>query len=390
MKLHEFQAKQILETYGIPIPDFFVISSLNELEELLQFKDWDSVVLKVQIHAGGRGKGGGVKIARGHAAIREAAESLLGKKIVNEQTGPEGLIAHQILISPLVPIAREYYLGLTIDRERGESVLLASPAGGVDIEQTAEENPSQILVLPIPSDGVFRSYHLLRLAKWMGWKGEMAQQGKMLVSALVKAFKETDASLLEINPLIQTSDQQLFALDAKLVVDDQALYRQPLFKDWRDLSQMNPQEALALQYDLSYIALDGEIGCMVNGAGLAMATLDLLHHFGGRAANFLDVGGGASQEKVAEGFRIILCDPKVKSILVNIFGGIMNCEILAAGIVQAAKDLSLSIPLIVRLEGTYADQGKQLLKDSGLNIISAGDLKEAARKAVEMASTLSS
>lgn len=384
MKLHEFQAKQILETYGIPIPDFFVISSLDELEELLHFRGWDSVVLKVQIHAGGRGKGGGVRTAQGHAAIRETAANLLGKKIINEQTGPQGLIAHQLLLSPLLPIEREYYLGITIDRERGTSVLLASPSGGVDIEQMAEENPKQILFLPIPPEG-FLSYHFLRLSKWMGWKGELARQGEEIVSALVKAFKETDASLLEINPLVQTPDHQLFALDAKLVIDDQALYRQPLFKDWRDLSQINPQEALALQHDLSYIALDGEIGCMVNGAGLAMATLDLLHHFGGRAANFLDVGGGASQEKVAEGFKIILCDPKVKSILVNIFGGIMNCETLAAGIVQAAKDLSLSIPLIVRLEGTYADQGKQRLKDSGLNIISASDLKEAAQKAVKMA-----
>ncbi len=385
MKLHEFQAKQILEEYGVPIPDFFVISSLNELEELLRFRGWDSVVLKVQIHAGGRGKGGGVKIAQGEAAIREAAANLLGKKIVNAQTGPEGLIAHQLLISPLVPIAREFYVGLTIDRERGQSVLLASRSGGVDIEQIAEENPSQILLLPVPQEGDFRPYHFLRLTKWMGWEGEVAKQGKAIVSALTKAFIKTDASLLEINPLIQTPDHQLLALDAKVVIDDQALYRQPLFKDWRDLSQMNPQEALALQSDLSYIALEGNIGCMVNGAGLAMATLDLLHHFGGRAANFLDVGGGASQEKVAEGFRLILSDPKVKSLLVNIFGGIMNCETLAAGIVQAAKDLSLSIPVIVRLEGTYADQGKDRLKKSGLNIISASDLKEAVQKAVQMA-----
>jgi succinyl-CoA synthetase beta subunit len=385
MNIHEFQAKQILEKYGIPVPEFSVISSLQELEELLRVKDWQSAVLKVQVHAGGRGKAGGVKFAKTPKEIREAAQELLGKKIITQQTGAEGLVAHQLIISPPVHIVREYYLGITIDREQAQIVLIASPVGGVEIEQVAHEQPEKVLILPLPVEGAFRSYHLIRLVNFMGWKGELAQQGMILVAALVKAFKETDAFLLEINPLVETEEKKLLALDAKLVVDDNALYRQPHLKALFDPTQVNPNEALAQQHDLAYVALDGDIGCMVNGAGLAMATMDLIHYYGGQPANFLDVGGGASKEKVAEGFKIILSDPKVKAILVNIFGGIMNCETLAAGIVEAAKTLHIHVPLVVRLEGTNVDRGKQLLKESGLDIISANDLAEAAQQVVRMA-----
>lgn len=385
MNIHEFQAKKILEKYGIPVPEFAVVSSLQEIEDLLKTKEWQSAVLKVQVHAGGRGKAGGVKFAQGQKEILDAARHLLGKKIVNEQTGPAGLIAHQLLISPSLNIQREYYLGMAIRRESAQSVLIASPVGGMEIEKVAEEQPEKVLILPLPVEGFFRSYHLLRIAKFMGWKGKIAEQGVNIVNALVKAFIETDASLLEINPLVESAEGQLFALDVKLAIDDNALFRHPDLKALFDPTQVNPNEARAQKNDLAYIALDGDIGCMVNGAGLAMSTMDLIQHFGGHPANFLDVGGGASKEKVAEGFKIILSDPKVKAILVNIFGGIMNCETLAAGIVEAAKDLHLHVPLVVRLEGTNVERGKELLKEAGLNIVSASDLTEAAKQVVQMA-----
>lgn len=385
MNIHEFQAKRILEKYGITVPEFAVISSLRELEELLQAKGWQSAVLKVQIHAGGRGKAGGVKFANSPQAILEAAQDLLRKKIITKQTGSDGLVAHQLVVSPPINIAHEYYLGMTIDREGAQIVLIASPVGGVEIEQVAQEQPEKVLILPLPTDGAFHSYHLLRVANFMGWKDDLARQGMALVKALVHAFKETDAFLLEINPLVETQEGELVALDAKLVLDDNALYRQAHLKGLFDPTQVNPNEALAQQHDLAYVALNGNIGCMVNGAGLAMATMDLIHYFGGDPANFLDVGGGASKEKVAEGFKIILSDPKVKAILVNIFGGIMNCETLAAGIIEAAKELHIHVPLVVRLEGTNVDRGKQLLKESGLNIMSVSDLTEAAKQVVKLA-----
>lgn len=379
MNIHEYQAKRLLEKYGIPVPEFEVVSSLQEIEQLLKAKEWQEAVLKVQIHAGGRGKAGGVQFAKGQPEILAAARNLFGKKIVNEQTGPEGLIAHQLMISPPINILREYYLGMTIDRDSAQSLLIASPIGGMDIEKVAQEQPDKVLILPLPQENAFYSFHLQRIAKFMGWQGKIAEQGIHMINALVKAFKETDALLLEINPLIETPEGRLFVLDAKLVVDDNALYRQPQLKALFDPSQVNAQEARAQKIDLAYVALDGDIGCMVNGAGLAMSTMDLIQHFGGRPANFLDVGGGATKEKVAEGFKIILSDAKVKAILVNIFGGIMDCEILASGIIEAAKDLHIHVPLVVRLEGTNVERGKELLKESGLNIVSANNLTDAAR-----------
>jgi succinyl-CoA synthetase beta subunit len=385
MNIHEFQAKLILQKYGIPVPEFFVVSSPEELKKLLKEKGWESAVLKVQVHAGGRGKAGGVKIAHSPQQIVEAGNELFGKKIVNEQTGSDGLIASKLLVSPLLKIDHEYYLGITINREKAQILLLASPVGGMDIEQVAQEQPEKLLIIPLPSDGSFRSYHLNQLANFMRWRDSVAKQGNLIVKALVRAFIESDASLLEINPLIKTPSEELFALDAKLVIDDNGLFRQSQLKALLDPSQLNPIEARALKYDLAYVALDGNIGCMVNGAGLAMATMDLIHHFGGSPANFLDVGGGATNEKVAEGFKILLSDPKVKAIFVNIFGGIMSCETLAAGIISASKDLHIHVPLIVRLEGTDVEKGKNLLEESGLNIISISDLTEAAKQAVKLA-----
>lgn len=385
MNIHEFQAKRILEKYGIPIPEFVVVSSMEEVEELLKKNGWGSAVLKVQVHAGGRGKAGGVKFAKTRQEILDAARALLGKKIVTQQTGSEGLIAHQVMISPPINIQHEYYIGITVNRERAQNVLIASPVGGMEIEQIAHDQPDKVLVLPVPVYGDFRSYHLVHLAKFMGWEGATAKQGMELVNNLVKAFSEIDASLLEINPLVKTEEGKLFALDAKVVLDDNAIYRHPSLKKMFDPSQVNPNEAAAQQIDLAYVALTGDIGCIVNGAGLAMATMDLIQHFGGAPANFLDVGGGASKEKVAEGFKIILSDPKVKAILVNIFGGIMDCGTLAEGIIAAAKELDIHVPLVVRLEGTNVERGKHLLKESGLNIISVGDLAEAAQKVVQMA-----
>lgn len=385
MDIHEFQAKRILENYGIPVPEFEVISSIQELEKVLKTKGWQSVVLKAQIHAGGRGKAGGVKFAEGHQEILDVARELLGKKIVTQQTGLDGLTVHQLMVSPPIKIVHEYYVGIAINREQAQYVLLASPIGGIDIEKIAQEQPEKVLMLPLPSSGFFYSYHLIRIAKFMGWKAKIAEQGVNIVSGLVKAFIENDAFLLEINPLVETVEGQVIALDAKLVIDDNALFRHPHLKSLFDPTQVSPYEARAQEIDLAYIALNGDIGCMVNGAGLAMSTMDLIQHFGGRPANFLDVGGGASKEKIAEGFKIILSDPKVKAILINIFGGIMNCETLALGIIEAVKDLDIKVPLVVRLEGTNVEKGKQLLKESGLNIMSATNLMEAAKQVVQMA-----
>lgn len=385
MNIHEFQAKRILEKYGVFVPDFDIVASLDELEALVHKKKWGSAVLKVQIHAGGRGKAGGVKIGRTPEEILDAGRELLGKKIITPQTGPQGLIVRTLLVSPLIDIVSESYLGLTINRERAQIVLIASPVGGVEIETVAAEEPEKVLVLPLPSEGAFRSYHHMYLAHFMGWKSLQCERGTLIVNALTKAFKEMDALLLEINPLVETPDGLLWALDAKLVIDDNALYRQPELKLLFDESQVNPNEARAQKQDLAYVALEGDIGCMVNGAGLAMSTMDLIHYYGGHPANFLDVGGGASEEKVAEGFKIILSDPNVKAILVNIFGGIMNCDTLAAGIVAAARVLELHVPLVVRLEGTNVAAGKQRLKDSGLNIISINGFAESAQEIVKMA-----
>lgn len=382
MHVHEYQAKMILQHYGIPTPIFAVVSHLDELEPTLNKLELEEAVVKVQIHAGGRGKSGGVIIGRSRSEIFEAVDQLLGMHIVTPQTGKEGIVVRQVLISPLVDIVQEYYLGVTVDRQRAQPVLIASPEGGMEIEELSATHPERIKVLPIHPGGVLRSYELIEITKFMGWKGDLEKQGRHIISAMAKAFTETDALLLEINPLVLTSDETLTALDAKLTVDDNALYRQPQLTACYDPSQLTPYEARAKEHDLAYVALEGNIGCMVNGAGLAMATMDIIHHYGGSPANFLDVGGGASQEKVAEGFKIILSDPKVKAILVNIFGGIMNCVTLAAGIITATTELGVHVPLVVRMEGTNVEAGRKILQESGLNILLADTLDDAARKVV--------
>jgi succinyl-CoA synthetase beta subunit len=386
MNTHEYQAKAILAKYGIPIPEFFVLSSTEDIEKAISSLGVDQAVVKVQVHAGGRGKAGGVKLARTPEEIRHACRQLLGMRIVNNQTGPEGVIAHQLLIGPLTEYEKEYYVGAVIDREKGKGVLIVSPEGGMDIEEVAQRHPEKIAKIPLSNCGRIHSYDFIRINKLMGWTGDIAKQGKNLLTGLAKAFVETDASLLEINPLVKTKDGQLLALDAKLSVDDNALYRQPEIAAFYDPTQLPENEVRANKYDLAYVALDGTIGCMVNGAGLAMATMDIISHYGGEPANFLDVGGGATQDKVAEGFKIILADPKVSAILVNIFGGIMNCVTLAAGIIAAASELGVNVPLIVRMEGTNVEQGKKMLQEPGLNITIANDLEDAARKAVAAAS----
>lgn len=382
MNTHEYQAKEILMRYGIPIPDFGVASNDNEVQEVIDALHLKEAVIKIQVHAGGRGKGGGVKFAKNPKEIKAIAAQLIGMKLVNNQTGLAGVIAHQVLISRPADIEKEYYIGAIIDREKARPVLIASPEGGMEIEEIAAKTPEKILTLPIELDGSLKPYHALRLTNFMGWKGDLAKMGRKIAQGLAKAFIETDASLLEINPLITTPNGELYALDAKLAVDDNALFRQQEIATFYDPTQQSKSEVAAKQFDLAYIALDGNIGCMVNGAGLAMATMDIIHYYGGHPANFLDVGGGASKEKVAEGFKIILSDPKVRAILVNIFGGIMDCAILAEGIIAAARDFAIKVPLVVRMEGTNVDQGRKLLRDSGLSITAATGLADAAEKVV--------
>lgn len=382
MDTHEYQAKEILKKYNMPIPDFGVASNEKEAEQVVQCLGLKEAVVKIQVHAGGRGKAGGVKFAKSKDEIIAIAKKLIGMKMVNNQTGPQGIVAHKVLITDPVDIAKEYYLGAIIDRERALPILIASPEGGMEIEEVAEKTPEKILKLPIGLDGNVKPYHLLRLANFMGWKGGTAKQGMGVAAALAKAFIETDASLLEINPLVETPEGEIWALDAKLSVDENALFRQKEIASFYDTSQVSENEVSAKEYDLAYISLEGNIGCMVNGAGLAMSTMDIIHYYGGKPANFLDVGGGADKEKVAAGFKIILSDPHVQAIIVNIFGGIMNCATIAEGVIAAANEIGIEVPLIVRLEGTNVDQGRKILKESGLAIISAEGMADAAEKAV--------
>jgi succinyl-CoA synthetase beta subunit len=382
VNLHEYQAKLLLKRYGIPITDFQIIQSGEQLHAALATLDTEQVVIKAQIHAGGRGQAGGVKIAKSAQEAVSHVKNMLKMKIVNKQTGPDGAIAEMLLVAPLVSFRKEYYLGATIDRKNSRPVLIASPYGGMEIEKIAEEHPEAILQVPIELDGLIRSYHVGEVAKFMGWTGVMKEHGMHIVEEIAKAFVELDASLLEINPLVSLEDETLSALDVKLAIDDNALFRHKEVAAQFDEHQIHPLEALARHHDLAYIALDGDIGCMVNGAGLAMATMDIIEYYGGHPANFLDIGGGASQEKVAQGFKIILSDSKVKAILVNIFGGIMNCETLAAGMIAAINSQGIKVPLIVRMEGTNVAEGKELLAKSGLKIRIANSLAEAAELSV--------
>ena len=389
MKIHEYQAKQILARHGVTVPRGEVISSADEargvVERLTSGKDRGTVVVKAQIHAGGRGKGGGVKLARGPDEAVAVAARILGMTLVTHQTGPEGRVVRRVLIEEGLDVERELYLGLVIDRASYRPVFMASTEGGVEIEVVAAEHPEKILKETIDPAAGFQPFQARKLAFGLGLDGPQMNDVVKFFSSLYRAFEATDASLVEINPFVVTKDGRLLALDAKMTFDDNALFRYPDIRGLRDTNEEDPLEVRASEYRLNYIRLDGNVGCMVNGAGLAMATMDIIQYAGGRPANFLDVGGGANEEQVRRGFEIILGDPHVRAVLINIFGGIMRCDIVASGVVAAVRGLGVEVPVVVRLEGTNVELGKTILSESGLNFIVAEGMKDAAEKAVEAA-----
>ena len=383
MNIHEHQAKAVLADFGVPVPrgaPAFSVAEAVAAGENLGGPAW---VVKAQIHAGGRGKGGGVKVVKSIADLRAEATRMLGMTLVTHQTGPKGRVVRRLYIEEGAAITRELYLSLLIDRETSRLAIVASTEGGMDIEEVAANHPDKIVTLTVdPATGPW-PHHAALIAKALGLAGDQAKQLRTLLPQLVKAFQAKDMSLLEINPLIVTGEGRLVVLDAKVSFDDNALYRHPDIVALRDETEEDAKEIEAARYELSYVALDGEIGCMVNGAGLAMATMDIIKLYGAEPANFLDVGGGASKEKVTAAFKIITADPNVKGILVNIFGGIMRCDIIAEGVVAAVREVGLKVPLVVRLEGTNVDLGKTILNDSGLNVIAANDLADGAEKIVQ-------
>ena len=382
MDIHEHQAKTVLKEFGVPVPRGFPAFSVADAVQAAQTLGGPIWVVKAQIHAGGRGKGGGVKLVKSIDEVRAEAERMLGMTLVTHQTGPKGKVVRRLYIEEGAAIARELYMSLLVDRETSEVAVVASTEGGMDIEEVAKSTPEKIVTFSIdPVTGVF-PHHGLALVKALKLEGPAAKQARPLLEKLYAAFTQKDMSLLEINPLIVTGDGDLKLLDAKVSFDDNALYRHDDVRALRDITEEDEKEIEASNFELSYIALDGNIGCMVNGAGLAMATMDIIKLYGAEPANFLDVGGGATKEKVTAAFKIITADPQVKGILVNIFGGIMRCDIIAEGVVAAVKDVGLTVPLVVRLEGTNVDQGKAILSASGLNIIPANDLADAAEKVV--------
>ena len=381
MKIHEYQGKEVLAKHGVPVPRGIVITEASEARAAAE-ELGGRVVVKAQIHAGGRGKGGGVKLADDPDEAVEFAEEILGMTLVTKQTGPEGKLVRTVLIEEALPIDRELYLGVVLDRSEGFPVMMASRFGGMAIEEVAEENPDAILKAHFDPDVGLHPYLSRKLAFGLGLSGDAFKMGTKFMHALAKAYSETDASLLEINPLVTTTDGRVIALDAKMNVDDSALYRHEDIAEMRDVHEEEPLEVEASKFDLNYIKLDGNIGCMVNGAGLAMSTMDIIKHYGGEPANFLDVGGDASQERVAAAFRILLSDPSVKGVLVNIFGGIVRCDMVARGVVAAAEEVKLSIPLVVRLEGTNVEEGRRVLAESGLDLIVGEGMADAAEKVV--------
>ena len=382
MKVHEYQAKSILARYGVGVPRGEVAASPAEAREIAK-RLGGRVIVKAQIHAGGRGKGGGVKLAGSPDEAHDIAKKILGMTLVTPQTGPAGRVVQKVLVEEALDIARELYLGVTLDRSRGLPVVMASLSGGMEIEEVAAKDADAIVREPVdPLAGLF-PFQARKLAFTFGLSGESFSKGVRLIQALMKAYVETDASLAEVNPLLVTKQGDVLALDAKMTFDDNALFRHPDIKEMRDRAEEDPLEVEASRFGLNYIKLDGNVGCMVNGAGLAMATMDLVKLAGGEPANFLDVGGGANEEQVKNAFRIILSDKNVRAVLINIFGGIMRCDIVAKGVVAAVREMGLAIPVVVRLEGTNVDLGKQILRESGLKIIPADGLADAARKVVE-------
>lgn len=384
MNIHEYQAKEILRNYGVSVPNGRVAFTVEEAVEAAKELGSPVCVVKAQIHAGGRGKAGGVKVAKSLDEVRTYASELLGKVLVTHQTGPEGKEVKRLLIEEGCDIKKEYYIGLVVDRATSLVVLMGSEEGGTEIEEVAAKTPEKIFKEYIDPAVGLQAFQARRLAFNINIPKELVNQAVKFMMGLYQVFVDKDCSIAEINPLVVTGDGKVMALDAKLNFDSNALYRHKDILEYRDLDEEDPKEVEASKYDLNYIALDGNIGCMVNGAGLAMATMDIIKYYGGEPANFLDVGGGATTEKVTEAFKIILSDPKVKGIFVNIFGGIMKCDVIATGIVEATKQVGLNLPLVVRLEGTNVELGKKILQESGLNIIAAESMADGAQKIVEL------
>jgi succinyl-CoA synthetase beta subunit len=389
VKIHEYQGKEMLRKYGVPVPIGIAALSADEalaaIPKVQEQAKTEVVVVKAQIHAGGRGKGGGVKVAKNRAEAEAAVRAIFGMQLVTHQTGPDGKKVQRLLVEQGLPIAKEYYLGMLLDRAIGRVTVMASAEGGMDIEEVAAKHPEKIIREPINPAVGWQDYQSRRLARKLGMTAAVGKELAKFLRVLTRAYDETDCSLLEVNPLVVTKDGKVLALDAKVNFDDSALYRHPELELLRDPSEEDEQEIEAKKWDLSYIALDGNIGCMVNGAGLAMSTMDIIKFYGGQPANFLDVGGGATTEKVTAAFKIITTDPQVKAIFVNIFGGIMKCDTIANGIIAAVKEVGLKLPLVVRLEGTNVELGKKLLAESGLNIIAAADMADGAKKVVAAA-----
>jgi succinyl-CoA synthetase beta subunit len=385
MNLHEYQSKELFAQYAIPVPKGLVASSPEEAGAAAQRLGGSLWVVKAQVHAGGRGKAGGVKVAKTLEAVRVAARSMLGSVLVTHQTGPEGLPVHQVYVEQGSKIAREIYLSLVLNREAGRIAIVVSAAGGMDIEEVAERTPEKIIRVNVHPAAGLQDYQVRQLAFGLEIKGPQIPEFGKIAHALYRLYLDRDASLVEVNPLIVTAAGDLVALDAKINIEDNALFRHPDLAGMRDVSQENPMERKAAEHELNYVSLDGNIACMVNGAGLAMATMDLIQLHGGKPANFLDVGGGATKERVAAAFKLVLSNPKVTAILINIFGGIVRCDMIAEGIIAAVKEVGVSIPVIVRLEGTNAPLARKLLAASGLAITPANDLTDAATKAVALA-----
>ena len=384
MNLHEYQAKELLARYQVKVPRGRKVESVAEAVEAAESLGYP-VVVKAQIHAGGRGKAGGVKLARSRAEVEKFAGEILGKKLVTPQTGPEGKEVRKLLVEEGVNIDRELYLSFLIDRAIGWPIAIASQAGGMEIEKVAAETPEKILRAEIDPAVGMRPHQARRLAFELGLSGDVHKNAVRFLLSLYQAFRSIDASLVEINPLLVTREKEVMALDAKVSLDDNALFRHPDVKELRDLTEESPLEVEASKFSLNYIKLDGNVGCMVNGAGLAMATMDIIHHAGGAPANFLDVGGGASPEQVRNAFRILISDPQVKAVLINIFGGILRVDRLAEGVIAAVKELDVKVPVVIRAEGTNVDIGKKMLAESGLNFITADSMKDAAEKVVAAA-----
>ena len=384
MKIHEYQAKAILAKYGVPVPQGEVVETAAAAAAAATRLGGGVSVVKAQIHAGGRGKGGGVKVVKSADDARAAAEKILGMNLVTHQTGPRGQRVGRVLVEQGLSITRELYLGIVLDRSTEKPVLMVSPEGGVEIEKVAEETPDRIFREYINPAVGLAGYQARKLAFALGLEGAQIGQAVKFMHAVWEAFRATDASLIEINPLIVTGDGSLLALDAKMTFDDNALYRHADIKEMRDLAEEDPLEIEASKYSLNYIKLDGTIGCMVNGAGLAMATMDIIKLAGGEPANFLDVGGGANAEQIKNAFRILMSDTSVKAVLINIFGGILRCDVLAAGVIAAVRDLGVRVPIVIRMEGTNVEQGKQMLRESGLNFTTADTMSEAADKVVAL------